>query len=137
MLYSKSFVCFDDDAAAAAKAEKKFNQEDVNTFLAKEKRKTQDAQKRLAEQLETAKKSAALSDEERNDMSKQIEELQSKYLTVEERSAQAADKTKDQHDNVVNDLTRERDTWRQRYTSATIDVEITQAASENKAVVSS
>ena len=136
MLYSRSFVCFDGDdaAAAAAAAEKKFNQDDVNTMLAKEKRKTQDAQKRLAQELEKAKQDVALSDEDRTELSKQVEELERKYMTIEERSIQAADKTKGQHDSAIKDLVTERDAWQQRFTSATIDVAITQAASANKAI---
>ncbi len=130
---SFSFVCFEGEEEEV-KDEKSFSQDDVNTILAKEKRKTQEAQKRLAQELETAKKNAALSDEERIDLSKQIEELETKYLTVEERSVQAADKTKNQYDNAIKDLTVERDTWQQRYTLATIDVEITQAANANKAI---
>lgn len=142
MLLSKSFVCFDADddakakadAEAKAKDEKKFNQEDINVILAREKRKTQEVQKRLAEQLETAKKSAALSDDERTELSKQVDELQVKYMTVEELSKQAADKAKGQHANAVKDLTVERDTWKQRYTAAMIDIEITQASVASKAV---
>lgn len=137
MLYSKSFVCFegdDDKDNKDEKDEKKFNQDDVNTILAKEKRRTQDVQKRLAEQLETAKKDAALSDDERNELSKQVDELQTKYMTVEELSKQAADKAKGQHDHAVKDLTTERDAWKQRYTTAMIDIEITQASIANKAV---
>lgn len=132
MLNSKSFVCFDGEEEN--KDEKKFNQEDVNTMLAKEKRKTQEAQKRLAQELEKAKQDVALSDEERAELSRQVEDLETKYLTIEERAKQAADKAKDQHDGTVKDLVTERDMWQQRYTSATIDVEITQAANANKAI---
>jgi len=132
----KSFVCFegDDSAAAKKKDEKIFNQDDVNTFLAREKRKTQDVQRQLADQLAEAKKSVALSAEEREDLQKQIDELQTKYMTTEERARQSAEKAKDAHETQVKTLSTDRDTWQSRYTEATIDVEIAQAAVANKAV---
>lgn len=143
----KSFVCFEGEeeaaaakaaaeAAAKAAAGKKFDQDEVNTFLAKEKRKTQEVQRQLATQLEEAKKSAALTVEERDDLQKQIDELQNKYMTTEERARQEAEKTKDAHVTEIKTLTTERNAWQSRYTKATIDVEITQAAVANKAISS-
>ncbi|KKN19235.1 hypothetical protein LCGC14_0947800 [marine sediment metagenome] len=140
-LRTLSFVCFgDDDAAAAAEkaaAEKKeasFTQEEVNTFLAKEKRKTQDAQKQLALKLQEYKKSAQLSGDEKGDLEKQIEDLQKQYMTVEERGRQTSEKASKKHKKELDDASSERDTWKTRYTQSTIQASIAQAAVTNKAI---
>jgi len=130
----KSFGCFEGDPNPNPEDEKKFTQGDINTFLAKEKRKTQEAQKKLAEQLEEAKKSVTLGEEAKNELQVQIDELQTQYLTTEERARQEAEKAKDQHSSEMENLTTARDTWQSRYTEATIDVEITGAAIANKAI---
>ena len=143
-----SFVCFDGDddaAAAAAKAaeeaaakkaaeEKTFTQEEVNTYLAKEKRKTQEAQRNLATQLEDAKSSSKLSQDDRDDLEKQIEVLQKQYMTGEERARQASEKMSKKHDEEFKLAQSDRDGWKVRYTEAVIDSAIIGAASVNKAV---
>lgn len=138
-----SYICFEDEKTynqeevdALVKKEKEglFDQEAVNTFLAKEKRKTQDAQKGLAEQLAEVKKTAELSTEERDDLTKQIEDLEKKYMTVEERNRQIAEKESKKHGNEIKTLIDERDTWQNRFTASTINATITKAAADNKAI---
>ncbi len=147
-LRTVSHVCFDDDAAAKAtaeaaakataeakaKKEKTFTQEDVNTYLAKEKRKTQDVQKQLATQLQEQKKNAQLSNEEKEELAKQIEDLQGKYMTVEERNRQTSEKASKKHKQELDDTIKARDSWKTRYTQSTIQSAIAQAAVTNKAV---
>ena len=145
-LRTLSFVCFDrdDEAAAKAAAEAKaaeaakkdptFTQEEVNTFLAKEKRKTQETQKQLAVQLQEHKKNAQLSGEEKDDLTKQIEDLQKQYMTVEERNRQTSEKASKKHQQLLKDATKERDSWQHRYTRSTIEAAITKAAAANKAI---
>lgn len=134
-----SFICFEGEeevvvVAAVTKDEKKFNQDDVNTMLAKEKRATQEIQKRLAAQLAEAKKDVKLTNEEKNILQQEINDLETKYMTVEERARQAAEKSQKQYEEDRESLVNERDTWQRRYTSATIDVEISKASALNKAV---
>ena len=144
-LKSYSFVCFDaesDEAAKkvaeaakkAAEGDKTFTQEEVNTFLAKEKRKTVEVQKKLADQLQTLKKTAELSGDEKTDLEKQITDLESKYLTSDELARQSADKATKKHQKEADDLVNDRDSWKNRYTRATINVAITQAATTNDAI---
>ncbi|GAI17610.1 unnamed protein product, partial [marine sediment metagenome] len=152
-LKSYSWICFDgeeDAAKAAAEAEAKaaaevakkkddetktFSQDEVNAFLAKEKRKTQDTQKQLATQLQEYKRTAQLGGEERIELEKQIEDLQKQYMTVEERSRQASEKATKKHQKDVEDLGKEKDSWKNRYTRSTINSAIAQAAVANKAIV--
>ncbi len=146
-LKSYSFVCFNGEGKGEGegegkgegeegkkKEEKTFTQEEVNAFLAKEKRKTGDAQKKLAEQLQGYKKTAELSVDEKTELEKQIEDLQNQYMTQEERARQASDKATKVHQKEADDLAKEKDSWKDRYTHATIDIAITQAAAVNKAI---
>ena len=149
-LRTLSFVCFDgdDDAAKAAEAEAKaakaeeaakknakiFTQEEANTFAARHKRTAQEAQKQLATHLQEAKKNAQLSGEEKDDLTKQIEDLQKQYMTVEERNRQTSEKASKKHKQLLEDATKERDSWQQRYTKSTIEAAITKAAAANKAI---
>ena len=138
-----SYICFDNpqtftqeevDTLLEKNKEGLFDQEAVNTFLAKEKRKTQDAQKDLAEQLASYKKTAALSTEEKDELNQKIEELEKKYMTVEERNRQASDKVSKEHENELKEAVEAKKAWQNRYTFSTIDATIAQAAAVNKAI---
>ena len=143
---SLSFICFEDDPKtftqeevdALVKEQKGdlFSQEDVNSFLAKEKRKTQEAQKNLAEQLAEVKKTAELSTDERNALTKEIEDLEKKYMTVEELNRQASEKETKKHETEISSLKDERNSWQSRFTMSTINATITRAAAANKAIAS-
>ena len=136
-----TFVCFDDAENEGDKSDnegknetKTFTQEEVNSFLAKEKRKTQDAQKQLASQLQEYKKTAELSTEEKTELEKQIEDLQKQYMTAEERARQTSEKITKKFKKDLEALESERNSWKDRYTRSTIDAAIAQAAVTNKAI---
>jgi len=157
-LKSYSFVCFNDDNTDDNKDgtddntgdgtgdntgdntgnndDKTFTQAQVNTFLANEKRKTQDAQKQLAAELEKVKKSSKLTKEERDALSKQIDELQNKYMTAEEKARQNEEKANKAHGKALKELEEDRDNWKNRFTSTSIDIAITRAAEINEAIAS-
>ncbi len=142
MLITKSFVSFDDpEMFTQEQVDKKmadakgdlFNQEDVNTFLATEKRKTQEAQKALESKLQDAKKVANVTKEQKTELDKQIEDLQKKYMTVDERSRQAADKASKKHGLEITDLKENQKAWQNRYTNSVISHAIVTSAAANKA----
>jgi len=111
-----------------------FNQEQVNTILADEKRKMQERQKNLITELEESKKTANLTTAERSQLEQRIEDLQNANLTSEEKQKRAADKTKKEYDNQVNTLASERDNWRTKHATLMIDTAITKAAALEKAL---
>lgn len=143
-LKTTSLICFgeeEDKVAAEAKAaaektaEKKdevFSQEQVNTFLADERRKNQAKQRELATELEHLKKNTALTTEERDGLQTRIEELQSQFLTTEEKARQEVEKKQKEFKIDVETLTVERDTWKEKHSHLLIDTAITKAASSGK-----
>jgi len=136
-LKSLSFTCFDPDATdradIAAKDVKTFTQEQVNTFLADEKRKSQVKQREMATELENLKKNTTLTTEERDTLQNRIEELQNQFMTKEEQARQASEKNSKKTAEDLKTLTTERDTWRNKHSQLLVDTEITKAAADNKA----
>jgi len=124
-------------AAAAATADPpagdNFTQDQVNTFLKKEKEKDRAKYQKVIDELEAFKSRSSLSDTHRKDLEKQIEGYKSQMMTKEELAARDKDKLVTQHKGVVDELTNERDTWKTRYTSSTITRSIQDAAIENGA----
>lgn len=143
---SVSLICFDDTvaggqgsdtnaggaggdpAAGAGTPPKTFTQDQMNKILADDRRKNQAKQKELLTQLEQLQQTARLTDDERNNLNAQVEELRLQTTTAEERARTALDKQKKDYDVKVTTLTTERDEWRNRYTETAIGHEITNAA---------
>lgn len=141
-----SFEGEDDDAAAKAAAEaaakaaaekdeKKFNQEQVNTIIAEEKRKNQIRERKILGELETLKKSASLTVEEKEVLEKRIEDLQTQNMTVEEKARRAEEAAEKKMAEQVENLTKERDNWQIKHADLVVNTAIIKASSEgdNKA----
>ena len=114
--------------------EKKFSQEDVNGIVAEEKRKTQVAQRKQAQELEELRKSSTLTKEEKETLQTQIEDLKKQYMTAEERSSRAKQEADKKNENLITELTQERDDALSQHSKLVIDNAITYAATEQKAI---
>ncbi|MFA5759609.1 MAG: hypothetical protein WC942_09675 [Clostridia bacterium] len=114
--------------------QKNFTQEEVNSILAKEKRKTKEAQEALLQQLEETKKSVKMSSEEKESLEKKIEELQKITMSAEERSRQKETKLQKSYDERLVALENERTEWQKRHANLVVSNDILRAASSNKAV---
>lgn len=146
-------VCYDDDAdaaaAAAAAADKAaadraaaddaaknkdlIPQSKVNAILAEEKRKYQEQQRKMAQELENLKNSASLTAKEKEDLQARLDELNNSLLTKEELAKQERDKQEKKYQTDLTKVTQEMSTWRDRYTNESIVRSITDAASANDA----
>lgn len=121
-------------AAKAAEGDKQFTQEQVNTFVAEERRKMQEKQRVTVSELEQLKKSKTLTIKEKESLEKRIDDLQAQYLTVEEkarRDQEAAEKIRSEEITV---LTADRDSWQLKHSELVIDTAITKAAADYKAL---
>lgn len=132
------FTCFDNDTFTQVQVDEmlkdKFSQEQVNTIVAEEKRKTQERHKKLISELEETKKSATLTAEERGQLEQRIEDLQNANMTAEEKQKRVVDKAKKDHDSQVETLTEDCKIWRTKHAQLLIDTEITRAAALEKAL---
>lgn len=105
---------------------KTFTQEELNRILAEEKRKS-------LKQLEDLKKAKGLTDKEKSDLSTRIEELQNQLLTKEQLAAKEKEKRDREHDEKLQQLTAEKNTWQERYVKTTITTAIVGEASRQEA----
>jgi len=114
--------------AVDVKQGKYLPQEKVNSLLADDKRKHQEAHRSTLEELQAIQAKANLSKEERDELERRISETQSLLRTKEETSAQEREKLVKKHNAERESLSLERDSWKKRYTESTIKNTILSAA---------
>ncbi len=122
------------EGAGEGEVEKKFSQEDVNTMMAEEKRKTQVAQRKQASELEELKRGASLTVEQKETLETQIDELKTQYMTTKERAERAKEEADKKSDNLIMQLTQQRDDANASHSRLVIANAITSASSEHKAI---
>jgi len=119
-------------AAAAAEAEKQkvktFTQEEVNKFLADEKRKTKAQADKLVTELEAMKSKASLTAQEREEIEARLESVKSEFMTKEEMLKQEKERVEKKLKTDLDSKTKEADTWKAKFTQSTITRSITDAA---------
>jgi flagellar biosynthesis GTPase FlhF len=148
------FLCFEDDpeaAAAAKKAEeeaaakkaaedkknadeKQFSQADLNRFLADEKRKEQEKQRKLANELDEMRKQKNLTTQQKDELKTRIEELQTQFMTEEEKARQNAERQQKEYANKLKETEEERDAWKKKHTRLAINTEIASASLKHGAI---
>lgn len=116
---------------AAAKEGKLLPQEKVNTLIADSKRKHQEAHQRTLDELNAIKARSNLTADEKAELERRIEETQATLRTKEELSKQATDKLIKKHESELSQVTKDRDSWKSRFTTTQIKQNITTAASLN------
>jgi hypothetical protein len=124
----------DDKNKGGDKNKKLFTQDEVNKIMAENKRALQSRNEQLIQDLEKMKKAGNLTVEQKVQLEGRIETLQNELLSKEELSKKEADKLRKEADKIKESLTNERDEWKNRYTAATIQRTITDAAVENNAI---
>jgi hypothetical protein len=108
-------------------------QEKINTLLAAEKRRYQANQANLTAEIEALKAKSKLTNEERGSLDQRVEKLKEELFTKEELAAKQEAKLKRQHEEALGQMTAERDDWKNRFTSSTINAALVSAASANDA----
>lgn len=110
-----------------------FTQEDVNKFLAEDRRKHKAQTEKTIAELEQLKKSKSLSDQERVTLANRIEELSNQILTKEQLLEKEKAKLQNEHKTQLQKESEEKEGWKKRYTESTITRSIVDAASSNDA----
>lgn len=124
-----------DENAGGNKVEPKttFSQEDINKAVAKERRKMQDKNEKLAKELEASNKGRQMTAEEKENLEKQVEELRTAHLTAEEKAKRERARLEKESKEREDTLTKDRDTWKQRFHNSTISRAIVDAAQTHDA----
>jgi hypothetical protein len=109
------------DPPAGGGGQTTFSQEDVNRFLATEKRKFRETEAKLMEEVNAMKARTDLTANERQDLETRMEEMRKKHLSKEELAKETAERAQREHEEAVKELTTDRDTWQSRFTESTIE----------------
>lgn len=120
-------------AKADAAAKKSFTQDEVNKMLAEDRRKHKAQVDKHVSELEQLKKSKSLNDQERHNLTQKIEELQNSVLTKEQLAAKEQEKLKKTLETTTQELTADRDSWKNRFHTTQIQQAITSEAVQHKA----
>jgi hypothetical protein len=123
----------DAKAKADAAAKKSFTQDEVNKMLAEDRRKHKAQVDKHVSELEQLKKSKSLNDQERHNLTQKIEELQNSVLTKEQVAAKEQEKLKKTLEHTTQELTADRDSWKNRFHTTQIQQAITSEAVTHQA----
>lgn len=134
MLVPSLLIPFGDEPPAgtpppAAKPPATFTQEQLNTFLADERRKAEQKQKELLTKVE----SLELTAKQKEALESQLEELRTQGLSEQEKIKSALTKKEKDFEKQIKQVTQERDDHVKKYSDLRINHELSRAASEQKA----
>jgi len=142
-LNAPEIACFEgeEDAAAAAAQqqqqssapEKKFSQDDVNKFLAEDRRKHQEKLKTLEQSYEKRLEDKALDAEGRQQLEVELEDLRSQFRTKEQQAEHEKKQQAAEFTAKLTEATKSAEKYQGLYTSFVIDASIKEAAKQNEA----
>ena len=124
------------DEAAAASKDESFSpaqQKKVDEIVAAEKAKVKRSVDKQIAQLEQFKKTANLSKKEVTELNGKIETMRREHMTKDELAKDERQKATKVTNEQTEALTKDRDGWKNRYTNATIERALIDAANETKA----
>jgi len=112
-------------------------QKELNRILAEEKRKLrqkyEEPYKHLENDYQKLLQDKSLSDEQRGDYEKKLEEIQARQRTKEQQILHDRKQSEEQFQSRIGELEESAKTWEQRYTESTINRELQAAAVNNDA----
>jgi hypothetical protein len=106
----------------------------VDQIIKERLKKTKIEQDKLVQQLETLKSTKNLSDEEKTNLQKRIDDMQSTLFTKEEIAAKEKKELETRLSKDIEKANNEAKSWRERYTRETVERALLDAAVEHKAV---
>ena len=108
---------------------KSFTQEDVNKFLAEDRRKHEDTKTKLTNELKALQGRSNLTAEELASLNSRLEDVNNKYMTETELLKSENSKLKKSLDEDIKKIASEKEHYQNRFTKSTIHRSITDAAS--------
>ena len=89
-------------------------------------------QEKQIKQLEEMQKAKGLTEQEKDQLATQLDELKKSMMTKEELQAREADRMKNEHKVALESATNEAKTWQSRFSSTLIENEILSVGSREK-----
>lgn len=112
---------------------KKFSQKDMNALEKKIKEQHRRNMEQITQRLNALEQSSTMTQEEKEKLANQLEQMRQEYMTKEELAKQNEDKVKKDYEGKIKKYESERDSWRDRFTQATIQRSLTDAAVTSEA----
>lgn len=133
---------YDDDAdKAAADAAKAaddktihLTQEELNTMMSENRKKLTKQNSDAIAELTKLKDSVKITGDEKVQLELKISELEEQFLSKEEIATKAIATATKKHQQLVDGLTTERDDWKKRYSTSTIERSLQDAAIAEEAI---
>lgn len=111
----------------------KYSQVQVNEMLAEDRRKHKAQVDKTVQELESVRKSKSLTDKDRETLQLKIDELQNSLLTKEELAIKEREKLEKNYKTELDTEKTEKESWKTRFTTGTINTVIVSEAVKAKA----
>lgn len=115
--------------APSGDGKKTFTQEEVNAFLADDRRKHQANVESLKQEVTKFQGTA----KEKEALQVKLQEMEKQFLTKEQLAAQEQEKAKKQYETELQSTQADRDQWKNVFVNNLAEVEIAKAAAANQA----
>lgn len=119
--------------AAAGKGLRTFTQDEVNKFLADDRRKHTEKYQSLESSYQELLKNQGLSQEDRDRLEQQLDDLRKQHRTKEQQLAYEKKEAEEKFQKEVEGLKKEKTIWEQRFTESTIMQALQSAAIKHEA----
>ena len=111
-------------------------QDELNTMMASNRKKLTQQNTELVTQLEQIKQNANLTADERDELQTRITQLEEQYMSKEELTKRETTKKEREFQKSLEGVTKDRDSWKGRYSTATVERSLQDAAVAAEAVQS-
>ncbi len=112
----------------------KFTQEQLNRFVADERRKLQKQNEKTIAQLEILRKNASLTELEKQSLEDRIETIKNDFLSKEQIAQKEQQKVKQKQQEELDNVKKEVTRWRSLYEETTVDNTLLGAAASDQDV---
>jgi hypothetical protein len=108
-----------------------FSQDQVNKFLAEERRKLQKANERTVQQLEALRKNASLTEQEKISLEERIETIKNEFLSKEQIQQKELQKAQKKQKEEIETVQKEVGKWKNLYEETTVENSLLGAAASD------
>ncbi len=119
--------------AAAAGGETRFTQDDLNRFLAEDRRKHQVQLQKMESQLNELAKSKSLTEQERQTLKENLDTIAGQLRTKEQQLTLEKRQLEEQYQTKIEESAKKAQTWEALFRDSTIDRSLQDAAVKHEA----
>lgn len=133
-LFEVDDVNVDPDVNVDLDASDKYTKEQVEKMIQQRLSTSTKAQEKLNNEIESLKQRGQLTAQEKKELEDRLEQIQNETLTKEQLASKERKKLEQQSKKQIEDLTNDINKWKTLHTNSTIERDLLDAASANKAI---